>query len=857
MATQRPGDVLATLLRQYRRAAGLTQEELAQKAEVSPRTIRNAENAHAARVRSSSVRRIAAALPLTAEQLAAIHAALRAAAVDGEPPVAVADVASRPRAVPAQLPPDVAAFIGRTPEIAQLDALCGLAPTAGTGPTHARPAIAVISGMPGVGKTGLAVRWAHANREAFPDGQLYVNLRGYDPDLPVEPDVALAGFLNAFGVSNSDIPLDLWDRAARLRTELSSRRVLLLLDNAASVDQVRPLLPGTGDSVVLVTSRDSLAGLVATAGARRLDLGLLRLPDAVDLLRQLIGQRVDLEPDAAAMLVEHCARLPLALRVAAELAAARMDAPLAALADELADQQRRLGHLDGAGYRHSDVAAVFSWSLRHLEPFELRLFTLIGLHPGTEFDAYAAAALAGSELDRTERALRMLGRAHLVDAIGANRYALHDLLRAYAVGLAAKDAEHGQLALHHLVDYYQITAMAAISALYPDEARYLDPVRRDPAAPPLAVPEAVRHDTATAVQWLDTERRTIIDLTAKAACLGWQRQTMWFSTALFRYLAGKPYVDALELHRIARQAAHDIGDAAGEGNALLGLCHAHIQCGDAATAAALGREALRLHTLAGDATGEGRAYCALATVDHLQSNFDAAADLTRRGLALFQLTHFEPGEARTTATLGALSLRQGRLAEARAYLSRALVLFRRIHGRDGQAEALNNLGCVERQLDQHDQATEHFTAALTLYQDLGNQRGEAWALDNLGSVALQTGHPQLAQQHHRQALDICRTIGDRDGEAWVLNGLGEAALAGRHPAEATTWHTAAFTVAARTGARDQKARARAGLADAAMAANEHDHARQHLRHAIRLYDDLDPQRAAQLRDRLARIAPTA
>ena len=249
------------------------------------------------------------------------------------------------------------------------------------------------------------MRWARRAAVAFPDGQLYVNLRGYDPGAPVAPGDALAGFLRALGLAGDDIPAGEDERAAAYRSLLDGRRMLVVLDNAASVEQARPLLPGSPTCLVVVTSRDSLAGLVARHGARRTALDVLPADDAIGLLRTLIGDRVDAEPDAAAELAAQCARLPLALRVAAELAAASPDSRLAELAGELAGEQRRLDLLDAGGDERTAVRGVFSWSYRHLPPAAARAFRLIGLHPGPDLDAYAVAALTGAG-DRRHRRLR-------------------------------------------------------------------------------------------------------------------------------------------------------------------------------------------------------------------------------------------------------------------------------------------------------------------------------------------------------------------------------------------------------------------------------------------------------------------
>ncbi|WP_248962040.1 AfsR/SARP family transcriptional regulator [Sphaerisporangium perillae] len=339
-------------------------------------------------------------------------------------------------AIPAQLPAEVPGFVGRDAELAELSLFLP-AKTRRAGGARPTMAVVTVSGTAGVGKSALAIRWAHRAREHFPDGQLYVDLRGYAPRQPVSAAGALAGFLSALGVPSRDVPANLDGRSARYRTELSGRRMLIVLDNASSVEHVRPLLPGTPSCVVVVTSRDSLAGLVALHGAHRLHLDLLAPADAAALLRTLIGARVEDEPEAAAVLAGQCARLPLALRVAAELATARPAGTLADLVTELADQRRRLDLLDAGGDAHAAIRAVFSWSYRRLPADAARAFRVLGLHPGPDLDAHAAAALIGEGPEEARRLLGVLAHAHLIGPGGrTGTYAMHDLLRAYAADLA-------------------------------------------------------------------------------------------------------------------------------------------------------------------------------------------------------------------------------------------------------------------------------------------------------------------------------------------------------------------------------------------------------------------------------------
>jgi DNA-binding SARP family transcriptional activator len=408
--------------------------------------------------------------------------------------------APRAAPVPRELPADVDAFTGRAGELAELDRLLEVAAQAGRHhPEGAGPAPVVISavtGGAGVGKTALAVHWAHRVRDAFPDGQLYVNLRGYDPGEPMTAADALAGFLRALGVTDQDMPADVDERAARYRSILDGRRTLVMLDNAAAAEQVRPLLPGSPSCFVVVTSRDSLAGLVARHGAQRLDLDLLPPDEAATLLRALIGARVDADPDAAATLAQQCARLPLALRVAAEFVATRPALTLA----QLAAEQRSL---DAGGDFRTDMRSVFSWSYRHLPADAARAFRLMGLHPGPDFDAYAARALIGGSLEKARDLLDLLACAHLIHPAQPGRYGMHDLLRAYARHLAVtqdpvtqdpvtqdsatRDAgalstradNEKQAALTRLLDYYLAAAAAAMDTALPAERN-----RRPRVAPP-------------------------------------------------------------------------------------------------------------------------------------------------------------------------------------------------------------------------------------------------------------------------------------------------------------------------------------------------------------------------------------
>ncbi|WP_329248643.1 tetratricopeptide repeat protein [Streptomyces sp. NBC_01478] len=802
----------------------------------------------------------------------------------------------RVRVVPAQLPLEVAGFTGREEELAQLEKVLGVG--AGT----VRPTavvVSAVSGTAGVGKTALAVHWAHRARDRFPDGQLYVNLRGYDPERPVTAPDALVRFLTALGVPEQDIPAEPDDRAARYRTEVADRRMLIVLDNAATVEQVRPLLPGTGSCAVLVTSRDSLAGLVAREGAQRLDLDLLPAGAARTLLRRLIGPRAEAEPEAVDSLAAQCARLPLALRVAAELAATRPGTPLTDLVAELADQQRRLYLLNAEGDPRAAVVTVFSWSLRQLPMAAARTFRLLGLHPGPDLDASAAAALTGSSTANARRALDVLARAHLVqraDAAAAPtgaspglspleaggrsnqskpktvvrstpsfqqapthtrlaqrantpRYGMHDLLRAYAAQLAsAQDSpEDRGAALDRLFDHYLATAAAAMDQLHPAEAHLR------PAAPETAgtVPDLSDPDAARA--WLAAERACLTAMSAHTAAHGRPTHAIRLSLTLYRHLISGHHTDGLTIHGHARDAARLIGDPAGEARALLGIGTAHYQLARHEPARRYLQEALTLFRQAGDPTGQARALVNLGLVDERLGRFRSAVEYLEQALLLYRSVEDTSGESIALKNLAHIEGQLGRYDQAADHLQQSLTLLRRTGNRYLEAHALMDLGTVETRLDRLDEAARHQEQALALIREVGDRYGEAGALHGLGIVhSLRDRHAQAAE-YHRQALVLYAQNGDRDGEARALNGLGEAARAAGRPTDALTHHTDALTIAEDIGNPGQQGRAHAGLAEVHLARDDTDAAVRHYERALTLYTEHGMPEADTVKARLTTI----
>jgi tetratricopeptide (TPR) repeat protein len=766
--------------------------------------------------------------------------------------------------VPRELPADVDAFTGRADEMAELDRLlmAGGGQIARNRPESAGSAIVIsaVAGSAGVGKTALAVRWSHRVRHAFPDGQLYVNLRGYDPGEPVAAADALAGFLRALGVAGQDIPADVDERAARYRSMMDGRQMLILLDNAAAAEQVRPLLPGTPSCVVVATSRDSLAGLVAQHGARRLDLDLLPSADAVALLRALIGARVDADPDAAATLAQQCARLPLALRVAAELAAARPALTLAQLAGELAGEQRRLDLLDAGGDSRTAVRGVFSWSYRHLPSAAARAFRLIGLHPGPDLDSYAAAALIGGTREQASDLLDLLSRAHLIRPARRGRYSMHDLLRAYARQLTAAqvdgpgavdpggagDGSEGRAALARLLDYYLAVGVAALDILVPAERN------RRPRIPPPATEVPSMVSLAEARAWLDSEWATLV-AAAYTATQGSPAHATGLTAIVWRYTqtAGH-YTDAFAIHTRALRAARQAGDRAAEAYALnaLGI---NERLGRNSQAVGYFEQALALFRETGDRFGAACALTNLGADDWRQGRYPQARSHRQQALALFREIGDQPGEARALKGLGQVECRQGRSSQAAGHFQQALALYRELGDLSNEAHVLGNLGMVEGRHGRYLQAVRYLQQALALHREIGDRTGEASALTGLGSVACRQGYYQEAASHHRQALALFRQIGRRAGEAEARNGLGAVLLATGQPSRAHAEHAAALTLAIQSGDQYEQARARCGLGASSQAVGDPGQAGDHWRRALACYSDLGLAEADEVRAHLAAL----
>jgi tetratricopeptide (TPR) repeat protein len=798
------------------------------------------------------------------------------------------------------LPGDLAEFTGRNDE---LDRVVGLADRDNAG---AGALICVIKGMPGVGKTQLAIHGGHIllQRGRFTEVQLFVNLRGFDPDHPpADPAAVLDSFLRLLGVPGNQVQrLDLAGRTARYRELLAGKQALVVLDNAANEDQVRPLFPLSRTCLVLVTSRRELNDL---ENATQIPLDVFTGDEALDFLRRMVGaDRIETQPDDAARIVELCGRLPYDLAVTAGDVRRRV-------AWSLADHVERLESFP----RDEAIRPAFAASYESLPAPRQRLLWLLALHPAADLTPDAAAALAHVELTSAHDMLGLLLSEHLLQQKTPGRYEFHDLMRAYATRVAHDEgsgSEH-RAALTRLFDYYLCTASLAMDTLHPAEQH------RRPRIPPAATITAPVGDPAAARAWLDAERSALVAIATHAAAHGWPAHATRLAATLFRFLdTGGYYTDAITVHTRALHAARGTADRLAEAHALTSLGSVYMRQGRYELAADHHRRALALCRQSGNRTGEARALGNLGLVSMRQGHYKQAVGHHQQAVALYHEIGDPAGEARALGNLGAAYQRLGRDELASAHHHQALALFQQIRDRVGEAEELDNLGDVAFRQGRYTQALEHYQHARALLHEIGDADGEAVALDhlglvgqrqgryqqalhcyqqalalfaeigdrprqaralcNLGTIDHRQGHYEQAKDHlqqalglsreigdlpgeaaaltnlgavyeaqsrhaqavghHQQALGLLRETGDPAGEAQTLNNLGETLRASGQSEQSRIQHAAALTLAGQTGDKYEQARAHNGLAHAYDSTGDSGRARRHWQHSFTLYAQL-------------------
>jgi DNA-binding SARP family transcriptional activator/tetratricopeptide (TPR) repeat protein len=768
----------------------------------------------------------------------------------GEPPPPAGPIVlAQPTAglVPAQLPADVSGFVGRDDQLRLLDAVLPDPGADGAGTVG----IATIAGTAGVGKTALAVRWAHRVRDRFPDGQLYLDLRGYAADAPLRPLEALSWLLQALGVPAERVPADLPAAAGLYRTRLAGKRMLIVLDNARSAEQVRPLLPAAAGCLVVVTSRDRISGLIARDGAHRIALDVLPGPDAVGLLGEIVGpERITAEPAATAALADLCDRLPLALRIVAAHLIDRPGLPVARLVDEL-----RTGNLLSALAADDEQTAVrtaFDLSYQALPAEGQRLFRLLGMVAGPDVTAEAAAALTATTADDAQRQLHRLAGAHLLSEASPGRYTCHDLLRRYAAERAFLDDDvaRREAAMDRLHQFYVHGVDAAVDTVAIRMLR----MPRPAATHGLTTPRFDHSEQALA--WLDAERPNLVAAATTAAARGQHSAAWLLADALRGYLTHRSLiVDWLTVAAAALDAASTAGDLQAQAAAELSLCVARIRQDRHRQGAHHAARARQYAHATGWLAGECAARNNLAliavrigalaeAVDHLTWVLDAASnpDNTVSRLAPLQnlgTVHFDRGDLATaldlyqeaaafgekTAALAGRTLGQaligrayhalGRPDEARAHLDQARSTAQRLA--DSWAECITSgwLAQLDRDTGHPGRALHLARAALAVLNDSEAGEHQSDILNIIGTIHQRLGQRPEAADHHRRALDMARLAEARRPEIEALLGLATAHLDGGRPDLARPFAEQALALARNGGYRVLEAEALAALAAAA------------------------------------------
>lgn len=675
------------------------------------------------------------------------------------------------------LPRDVSQFTGRSAELRYL-----LAEPDG---------VTAIDGMAGIGKTALAVRLAHELAPEYPDGQLFLDLHAYTPgSTPLTPAAALDKLLRAIGVSA--IPEDVDERAALWRTRSSGRRMLIVLDNAADTAQVRPLLPGTSACFVLITSRQRLAGL---DDARVLSLDVLSPRDAAALFGRIIGEdRRAAEPGAVEEVLRLCGFLPLAIRLAAARLRHRPRWMVAHLAGRLRDQ-RRLAELQA---EDRSVATAFSLSYEHLDSAHQRMFRLLGLIPGPDFDVHPAAALGDMSLPEADRLLEGLLDVHLLQQPGPGRYRMHDLLRAYAAQLASD--ESATVRLH---DYYLHAAAVAMDVIAPQERH------RRASITPSTTPLPVLDSYEEATEWLESERTNLLAVPDG-------RFTGLLSAIIWRFLYIRGHHDeALTLHTRAVAAARAAGERVLEGQALcnLGMCLERL----------------------------GR--------------FPEAIEHHEQALAIFREKGARQLEGHALISIGVAHSWLRRQDTAMAFYCQAAEIGRETRTGLLEVFALDNLGIELAELGDHEAAIQYYQRALDIARDEEPPYLQGHALDNLGQLFARLGRFEQARAHLMQALEIAQRSANRTFEIEVLNSLGETACGASDPATAVTLHQKALVLSEQTGRRSELARAHTGLGQAHQDLGDDAAARANWEKALALYKDLGVPEADEMRRLLRSPVP--
>jgi len=706
--------------------------------------------------------------------------------------------------VPAQLPPDVGAFTGRMTYLDQLDKLLDKARSG----TPTAMVIAAIDGTAGVGKTALAVHWAHQVADQFPDGQLYINLRGYAAGTPLRPIEALASFLHAIGLPAEQVPTEVEEATAMYRSMLAGRQMLMILDNAQDPDQVRPLLPGSPGCLVVVTSRDRLSGLVARDGAHRVALDVLTIDETQALLTSVIGAaRIQAEADATAKLALVCGFLPLALRIAA---ANLVDNPHRTVDEYVAELTAgdRLNSLEaGSGDQASAVGPAFDLSYARLPLAAQRMFRLLGLAPGPDVTSAAAAVLANTTIDEARLLLERLAAAHLLEQYEASRYAFHDLLRHYAAKRAQQDsAVEQRSALFRLYDYYLQAADSAARLLYPQTLR-LPGLATTNRRPTRFV------EPARAMAWLDAERANLVAITTTAGALRLHHVAWRLADILRGYFVLRAFpVDWMTVARAGLAASRADGNKTARAAAHVGLLSYYWLKGNYRLAIRHGKRALADTRQTGWTDGQINVLGNLGGLLSVTGQLEQAAEYLTEAMAMQEQIHEQRGLPFILNNLAWTHLQMGQLASAAEHAQQALLLNEKFQAPNGQALNHATLGEICHARGQLDAAADHFNEALSLYRALRFGGGEGETLRCLAEVYRDAGRSSHALELAQDALSLAHDYGNRRFEADALNTLAGLDNELGDKAKAMNGHQLAYEIACEIGSYYPQAEALLGLA---------------------------------------------
>jgi tetratricopeptide (TPR) repeat protein/transcriptional regulator with XRE-family HTH domain len=820
-----PPASFAGVLRGLRAGAGLTQEELAAAAGVSPRTISDLERGMVATPHKDTVRLLADALGLGGWTRVEFEAAARG-------PSAPDRVRGSGAAATRTLPRDIASFTGRRHELAELADAAG-----GSGEVVS---IHAIGGMAGIGKTAFAVHAAHRLAGRFPGGQIFLPLHGHTPGhQPVSPADALASLLLTVGVPAGQIPADLEARTGLWRDRLAGRRLLLVLDDAASSEQVRPLLPGAGGSLVLVTSRRRLTAL---EDASTISLDALPAGEAAGLLVQLaVRPGLSSTDPAVREITRLCGCLPLAIGMVARQLYHHPAWTAAGLAAELTAAVDRLELL---ATENLSVAAAFDLSYDDLTAEQQRLFRRLGLHPGIDIDRYAVAALDGTDLPGARCSLEALYEHYLITEPAPGRYRMHDLIREHARALAGHldPGDDREQATGRLLDYYQHAAAQAQALL----ARHVDAAAAPAAGTgPAAIPVLANQEQALA--WARAERTSLLACLDQATAAGQHARVITLTAGLAAVLRyDGPWDEAITRHATADQAARRLSDRHGQADALTCLGDVRLATGDYPDAARDLQEALGIYRDIGDRHGRAIALTLLGNVRRMAGDFPGALGDLRESVGICQDLGDRRGQATTLIGIAGVLLLTGDYPGAATDLQEALDICCDLGDRRGQASALADLGNVALLTGDRSGAARDLREALGIFRDLGHRIGQVNALTSLGKVALLTGDHSGAARDLQEALGLSREIGNWHAGATILNEAGTLSRTGGDLSQARSYHQQALDLARLMGIPLEEAHALAGLGRCALLAGHTAEAEEGLRQAMAIFQRIGSAETADV-----------